>query len=70
MIRDLKSLYVLTLNNKVEFFDTNLTSFVEKLNDFDSNSRNYDYYYREFKKVDFLECTNKQGEKYYLQKLL
>lgn len=70
MIRDLKSLYALILNNKVEFFDTNLKSFVEKLNDFDSNSRNYDYYYRKFKNLDYIEIVNKDGVKYHLQKLL
>ena len=70
MIRDLKSLYVLTLNNKVELFDTNLKSFVEKLIDFDSDSRNYDYYYRKFKKLNYLEFENKNGVKYHLQKLL
>ncbi len=70
MIRDLKSLYVLIIDNKVVIFETNLKSFVEKLNDFDSNTKNYDHYYREFKKNKIIEFQNISGKKYYLQKLL
>jgi len=70
MIRDLKSLYAAVLDNKVVIFDTNLKSFVQKLNDFDSNSRNYDYYYRQFKNTKFIEYQNNSDKKVYLQKLL
>lgn len=70
MIRDLKSLYVLINANKVIVFDTNLKSFVEKLNEFESDSRNYDYYYRQFKKLNTIEFTNSKGVEYHLQKLL
>lgn len=70
MIRDLKSLYTLITDNRVVIFDTNLKSFVEKLNDFESDTRNYDYYYRELKKTQLIEFQNNSGRKYYLQKLL
>lgn len=70
MIRDLKSLYTLVVNNRIVLFDTNLKLFVEKLNDMDSNTRNYDYYYRQFKKKELIEFENDNGKKYYLQKLL
>jgi hypothetical protein len=70
VIRDLKSLYTLITDNRVVIFDTNLKSFVEKLNDFESDTRNYDYYYRELKKTQLIEFQNNSGRKYYLQKLL
>ncbi len=70
VIRDLKSLYTVIVNNKVVAFDTNLKSFIEKLNDLESESRNYDYYYREFKKSHDYKFQNKDGVKYHLQKLL
>lgn len=70
MIRDLKSLYVAILDNEVVFFDTNLKLFVEKLNNLESDSRNYDHYYREFKKSHNVVYKNSKGVGYHLQKLL
>lgn len=70
MIRDLKSLYTVIVDNKVVLFETNLKLFIERLNKIEPESRNYDYYYREFKKLNALEFTNNQGVKYHLQKLL
>lgn len=69
MIRDLKSLYTAIVDNGVVFFETNLKLFVEKLNEAEPTSRNYQYYYREFQKTDKLTFEN-NGKKYFLQKLL
>ncbi|MDG5490539.1 hypothetical protein [Psychroserpens sp. SPM9] len=70
MIRDLKSLYAVIVENKVVVFETNLKLFVEKFNELEKESRNYDYYYRQFKKKETLEFENTNGVKYHLQKLL
>lgn len=70
MIRDLKSLYTAVVDNKVVLFDTNLRLFVEGLNKLEPNTRNYDYYYREFKKSQHLVFQNDKGLTFHLQKLL
>lgn len=70
MIRDLKSLYTATIDNRVVLFDTNLKSFVESLNELEQETRNYDYYYREFKKNQLIVFQNNKGLVYHLQKLL
>jgi hypothetical protein len=70
MIRDLKSLYTAVVDNKVVLFDTNLKLFVESLNKLEPESRNYDFYYREFKKSQHLVFQNNKGLEYHLQKLL
>lgn len=68
MIRDLKNLYTAVVDSKVVLFDTNLSSFVERLNTLYDNTRNYDYYYRQFKKESYLSFT-KGGQTIYLQKV-
>tara|TARA_R110000868_G_scaffold225161_2_gene477430 strand:- start:1416 stop:1628 length:213 start_codon:yes stop_codon:yes gene_type:complete len=70
MIRDLKSLYTAVVDNKVVLFDTNLKLFVKGLNKLELETRNYDYYYREFKKSQQLVFQNNKGLTYHLQKLL
>ncbi|AWX45500.1 hypothetical protein HME9304_02520 [Flagellimonas maritima] len=69
MIRDLKQLYTAIVDNEVVFFDTNLKLFVQKLNDAEPTSRNYQYYYRGFQKTNILTFEN-NGKQYFLQKLL
>lgn len=70
MTRDLKILYAAISDNKIVFFETNLSKFVDELNNRESNSRNYDYYSKQFKKNDLVEFDNKNGKKYFLQKAI
>lgn len=70
MIRDLKSLYVAIVDNEVVVFETNLKLFVEKLAEIEKEARNYDYYYRQFKRSDKLLLLNSDNKTYYLQKVL
>ncbi len=70
MIRDLKSLYVAIKNNRVILFETNLKKFWSAFNEIEPDCRNYDYYYREFKKSNMLQYMNEKEEIYFLQKLL
>lgn len=70
MIRDLKSLYVAIVDNEVVVFETNLKLFVEELTKIESETRNYDYYYREFKKSNKVLLLNNDNKEYHLQKLL
>jgi hypothetical protein len=70
MIRDLKSLYTAIVDNKVVLFETNLRLFVEGLNKLEPDTRNYDYYYREFKKSKHLVFLSENGLVYHLQKIL
>lgn len=70
MIRDLKSLYVAIKDNEVVLFETNLKKFLIEFNKIEPDCRNYDYYYREFKKMKMLHYLNKKEENYFIQKLL
>lgn len=70
MIRDLKSLYVAIVDNKVVVFETNLKLFIEELGKIESETRNYDYYYRKFKRSNMVLLLNSDYKTYYLQKLL
>ncbi|MGH1387514.1 hypothetical protein [Kordia sp.] len=70
MIRDLKSLYVAIVDNEVVVFETNLKLFIEELGKIESEIRNYDYYYRQFKKSSKQSLVNSNSKKYYLQKIL
>ena len=70
MIRDLKSLYVAIKDNRVILFETNLKKFWIAFNKVEPNCRNYDYFYREFKKSNMLQYLNKKEEIYFIQKLL
>lgn len=70
MIRDLKSLYVAIVDNKAILFETNLKLFIEQLEKVESETRNYDYYYRRFKKSKEQTLVNSDGKTYHLQKLL
>lgn len=70
MIRDLRNLYTVVVSNKVVLFGTNLSDFIKDLKKIEPEIRNYDYYYRKFKKTDQIEFTNSNGKKYHLQKVL
>ena len=70
MLRDLKNLFVAISVNKVVVFETNLKSFVELLNSNGICQRNYQFYYREFKKLNVITTVSKDGCQYTLQKVL
>lgn len=70
MLRDLKNLFVAISDNKVVVFETNLKSFIELLNSKGICQRNYQFYYREFKKLNVITTVSKDGCQYTLQKVL
>lgn len=69
MNKDVKYLYIVIKGNKVVCFDTNLKNFVEKLLVIEPEARNYDYFYRKFKKEDSFEYFLESGKVYNFQKL-
>lgn len=70
MIRDLKAFYVAIINNEVVCFNTNLKLFVEEFTKIASDSRNYDWFYRQFK-ADSKFTHQFNGDKtYYFQKVV
>lgn len=69
MNKDVKYLYIVIKENKVVCFDTNLKNFVEKFLVIEPEARNYDYFYRKFKRVDSFELDMNDGKEYFMQKL-
>ena len=69
VMRDLRNLYVAVCNNEVKVFDTNLKDFHAKLLEIEPGIRNYQYYYREFKKRSLIPFPETGEVKYNLQKL-
>ena len=66
-MKALKKLYVANLDNKTEFYATNLKDFVTELEKLShDNVRNYAYYVREFKKYSIIELQI-ESKKYILQ---
>ncbi|MGQ2983581.1 hypothetical protein [Flavobacterium sp.] len=70
MIRDIENLYVAQTDNKVLVYSTNLKDFVISLNSVAKNLKPYMFYYRLFKKIDYLEHVAADGRKFYLQKVI
>lgn len=69
MMRDLTKLYVAILDNKVICFETNLKDFQKELDKIIPKCRNYDFFYREFKKnKSFLYADN--GKDIHMQQLV
>lgn len=69
MNKDVKYLYIAINANKVVCFDTNLKNFVEKFLLIEKEARNYDFFYRKFKKEDLFEYNTESKKVYALQKL-
>lgn len=69
MNKDVKYLYIAIKDNKVVCFDTNLKNFVEKFLLIEKEARNYDYFYRKFKKENLFEYNSDSGMIYIIQKL-
>ena len=70
MIKDIKFLFVAQTDNKVIVFSTNLKDFVISLNSVAKNLKPYMFYYRAFKKTDYMEHIAEDGRKFYLQRVL
>jgi len=69
MNKDVKYLYIAIKDNKVVCFDTNLKNFVEKFLIIEQEARNYDYFYRKFKKEDTFEYRTTDDKSFMMQKL-
>jgi len=69
MIRDLKAFYVAIKDNEVVKFGTNLTTFYEGFKQLEPDIRNYEWFYRQFKKEKYFKISIDSNE-YYLQKVI
>lgn len=70
MIKNIDNLYVAQTDNKVLVYSSNLKDFVISLNSIAKNLKPYIFYYRLFKKIDYMEHVAEDGRKFYLQKVL
>ncbi|WP_143374045.1 hypothetical protein [Flavobacterium zepuense] len=70
MMKDLQNLYVAQHGNKVVVFGTNLKDFILSLNSIVPNLKPYMFYYRAFKKLDYIEHKRLDGSIIYIQKVL
>jgi len=69
MIKNLNALFIAISDNKAVVFDTNLKNMWDKLKAIEPDCRNYDYYYREFKKKSIVVYINPDDKIYVLQRL-
>ncbi len=69
MIRDLKSFYVAIKDNEVVAFETNLQKFVPLIEAKEKEARNYQWFYREFKKSTYFKLTL-GGKDYFFQRVI
>ncbi|EHQ29002.1 hypothetical protein Mucpa_4918 [Mucilaginibacter paludis DSM 18603] len=69
MNQNLTSLFAVIQDNKILSVDTNLKSFVEALNKEYAGIRNYDWFYRAFKKDNHFSLSI-DGKEYFFQKVL
>jgi hypothetical protein len=70
MKKDLKMFYVGNLNNRTVIFDSNLRKFIEKLNNIEPASRNYQYYCRQFGKSSEVVYLSPEDKVYVLQRIV
>lgn len=68
MLQGLKALYIVILGGEAILFETNLRSFVRKFEDIEPYSRNFDYFYRRFRKERIFKLSVNDKE-YIFQKL-
>jgi len=66
---NLKAFYVAIINNEVFCYETNLTKFVSVFIKKNPTARNYDWFYRQFKKSSYFH-HNVDGKCYYFQKVV
>ncbi|SEL03547.1 hypothetical protein SAMN05661044_01798 [Olivibacter domesticus] len=68
MLQGLKALYIVILGGEAILFETNLRSFVRKFEGIEPDSRNFDYFYRRFRKERIFRLKVNEKE-YTFQKL-
>lgn len=70
MNKNIKQFYVAIYDGKVDFFDTNLKAFIDKLKKKEPfEERSLSTFQRIFKKKNFTSYANEIGKMYLLQKL-
>lgn len=69
MLQGLKALYIVIFNGRVILFETNLRSFVREFEKIEKESRNFDFFYRQFKKTTYFQM-NFSNKEYHFQRLL
>ncbi|MCL4638969.1 MULTISPECIES: hypothetical protein [Olivibacter] len=69
MLQGLKALYIVIRNGEAICFETNLRAFVRKFEEIEGESRNFDFFYRKFKRERLFKLTL-SGKEYTFQKLL
>lgn len=62
--------YAVISDNEVICFETNLKLFVEKFSRIVPDTRNYDWFYRKFKKESYFSQSFNGGELYFFQKVI
>lgn len=70
MDRSIGAFYVAIFNNEVVIFDTNLKNFVEQLSKIEPEAKNYDWFFRRFKKFGPYFNYSIGDKEYYFQKLI
>jgi len=69
MNQNLTSLFAAISDNRIILIDTNLKVFVEQVNKQFPGTRNYDWFYRAFKKENYFMLPI-DGKEYYFQKVV
>lgn len=69
MNNNLRDLYVAIVNNEIVCFETNLKEFQIAFEKMEPSTRNYQWFYREFKKTTYFKLEL-SGKDYYFQKVV
>lgn len=69
MIRDLTAFYVAIKDNEVVKFGTNLTAFHNGFKELEPGVKNYEWFYRQFKKEKYFKIVIGSSE-YFIQKVI
>jgi len=73
MNKRIKRLYIATNKGLVVAYDSNLKDFIKKFNKLESESKNYDHYFNEFKKLEgiprVIQYNNTTNDIYILQRV-
>lgn len=64
MNKDIKRIYIAIRDNNPVAFETNLKNFWERFVLVEPEIRNYDYFYRKFKKENSFTFTSSEGKEY------
>lgn len=69
MNKDIKRIYIAISDNQPVAFETNLKNFWERFVLVEPEIRNYDYFYRKFKKDKSFSFTSSSGKEYVISYL-